>query len=118
MQTSLTHAALRTRIAKVRSAAQDNDLPRLHWEFARLVQAFAEHLAAESSALAALPESARRDLRAGQARVESTLAVLASDVEGSGEDAPREALIDRLDALLELQDEAERRGLRHRTAGR
>jgi len=114
MEASLTHAALRTRIAKVRSAAQDRDLKRLHWEFARLTEAFAEHLAIESPTLAALSDPTRRDLRVGQGRVEATLAALARDVEQSGEGPPREALMDELDALLELQDDAERRALRQR----
>jgi hypothetical protein len=114
MEPSLTHAALRTRIAKVRSAAHDGDLKRLHWEFERLKAAIADHLAVESSEVAALSEPARRDLRQGQARVEATLATLTCDIEQRGEGLPREAVMDRLDALLELQDEAERRALRHR----
>jgi hypothetical protein len=112
MDASLTHAALRTRIAKVRSAAQDRDLERLHWEFERLTEAFAEHLAIESPTMAELSDPVRRELRDGQARVQATLAALARDVAGEG--PPRGALIDQLDALLELQGDAERRTLRPR----
>lgn len=109
MQASLTHSALRTRIAKVRSAAQDHDRDRFRWEFERLIAAFAEHLAVESPTIATLSDSTRRELRRGREAILSTLAGIAGDLERGDDGRECEALVERLDALLELQDDAERR---------
>jgi hypothetical protein len=62
----------------------------------------------ESSTLAELPKAAARELRAGQERISATVRKLAAELDAGGEDDDCECLAMELDALLELQVDAER----------
>jgi|SRR6476660_1693555 hypothetical protein len=114
MEPRLTHAALDTYIQKTRAAAHDHDRVRLRQELERLISAFTEHLALESPTIAELPESLARELRRGQDRITSTLRSLGAEVDTMGEGAHCESLTAQLDALLELQEDAERRAFHKR----
>jgi hypothetical protein len=108
----LTHAALRTRIARLRADALDHDDARMRWELDRLVDALAEHLLVESPALAALPPAATSAARNGRRRIMSALTELRRGAE-SGTTCPDCASVAaELDELLELQDALERHALR------
>ncbi len=112
METRLTHAALRTRVQKVRAAAHDGDRARFRWELDRLMAAISEHLAAEASTIAALPAGAARELGEGQQRIRSTLRGLAGDLDAARSIWDFESDVARLDTLLERQDYVERRTFR------
>jgi hypothetical protein len=112
LEPRLTHGALRTRIKKVRACAHDHDHVRLRRELEQLSAALDEHLAVESSTIAGLPERASRRLRAGQGRIVSTLSALGACLEAGGDPCHCESLALELDALFELQDDAERRSFR------
>ena len=107
----LTHEALRTRIAKVRAAAHDDEHVRVQRELARLVDVLREHLAVESSMLELLSEPDADVVRDGQLRILATLLELVTN-EAETDGSQVEALASELDALLELQDILERREFR------
>jgi hypothetical protein len=112
MEPRLTHAALGTYVKRAHAAAHDHDRVRLREEFDRLTSALTQHLAQESSALADLPEPVARELRDGQARIRSMLRNVGADLDTTGDAAHCESLTAQLDALLELQEDAERRAFR------
>jgi len=111
MDPRLTHAALQTRITKIRADAHDRDQSRMRWELDALVSALSEHLAVETTALAGLPGAAARAVRDGQVEILSTLTALvrsAKDIDYRD----CESLAGQLDALLQHQDVVERRAFR------
>jgi hypothetical protein len=108
----LTHAALQTRIAKIRADAHDEDYARMRWELDRLVDALNEHLLLESPALNTLPDAARSLANDGRVRILSTLAALVRAARAGAEHDDCESLAAELDELLELQDVVERQALR------
>jgi hypothetical protein len=108
----LTHAALHTRIAKVRADAHDHDYARMRWELGRLADALTEHLLVESPALDALPDVASAVAKDGQARILSTLTALVHRAQSGAECDDCEPLAAELNDLLELQDAVERQALR------
>jgi hypothetical protein len=109
LEPRLTHAALRTRVKKVWACAHDNDHARLRRALDELSLALGEHLAAESSMFADLPEPASRRIRAGQERILSAVRTLGADLAVRDQWSDRESLAIELDTLFELQDEVERR---------
>jgi hypothetical protein len=111
MDPRLTHAALQTRIAKVRAAAHDRDQSRLQGELDQLVRAVGEHVAVESPALDGLPEVAVVAVKNGQARILSTVAALVRSAVATN-CADCESLAGELDALVERQDIVERKAFR------
>jgi hypothetical protein len=113
MDPRLTHAALQTRIAKVRAAAHDRDQSRMQGELDQLVRAVGEHLAVESPALDGLPEIAVAAAKNGQARILSTVAALVRSATATNCD-DCESLAGELDALVERQDIVERKAFRSR----
>ena len=82
MDPRLTHAALQTRITKIRADAHDRDQSRMRWELDSLVSALGEHLAVETTALAGLPGTAARAVRDGQVQILSTLTALVRSANG------------------------------------
>jgi hypothetical protein len=110
----LTHAALQTRIAKVRADAHDQQYTRMRWELDHLVDALTAHLAAESRAFDALPDAATASARDGQARIVSALTALTRAAAAGAQFGECESLAAALDDLLQRQDAVERRTLRSR----
>jgi hypothetical protein len=108
----LTHAALQTRIAKVRADAHDHEYARMRWELDQLVDALTEHLLVESPALDALPDAVTSVAKEGQAQILSTLTALVHGAESGAECDDCESLAAELDELFELQDAVERRTIR------
>jgi hypothetical protein len=111
MDPRLTHAALQTRIAKVRAAAHDCDHSRMQWELDQLVHALGEHIAVESPALDGLPEIAVTAVKNGRARILSTVTALVRSATATS-CADCESLARELDALVERQDMVERKAFR------
>ena len=111
MDPRLTHAALRTRIAKVRAAAHDGDHSRMQWEVDQLAHAVGEHIAVESSALDVLPRIAVEAVKRGRGRILSTVAALVHSATATNY-TDCESLAGELDALVERQDIVERKALR------
>ena len=111
MDPRLTHAALQTRIAKIRADAHDRDQSRMRWELDLLVSALGEHLAVETTALAGLPGIAARAVRDGQVRILSTLTALVRSAKDL-DYGDCESLAGELDELLQHQDIVERRAFR------
>ncbi len=107
----LTHAALQTRIAKIRADAHDRDQSRMRWELDLLVSALGEHLAVETTELAGLPGIAARAVRDGQVRILSVLTVLVRSAKDL-DYGDCESLAGELDELLQHQDILERRAFR------
>jgi hypothetical protein len=116
MDPRLTHAALQTRIAKVRAAAHDCDHSRMQWELDQLVHALGEHIAVESPALDGLPEIAVTAVKNGRARILSTVTALVRSATATS-CADCESLARELDALVERQDMVERKALRNGDCG-
>jgi hypothetical protein len=104
------HAALLTRVRKVRSAVCDGDLERLRREAGGLLAAFVAHVDAEAAELRQLgPRVAGAVLR-GQRRLRREIIALAVESE-----APDPSRCDRMaahvEAVLEMQAARERRVL-------
>jgi hypothetical protein len=111
MNPRLTHAALQTRIAKVRAAAHDGDRSRMQWELDQLVRAVGEHIAVETPTLDELPEMAAAAVKSGRARILSTVAALVRSATTTNCNEC-ESLAAELNALVERQDIVERKALR------
>jgi len=113
MDPRLTHAALQTRIVKVRAAAHDRDHSRMQWELDQLVHTVGEHVAVESPALDGLPDIVVAEAKDGQARILSTMAALVRSATAANCD-DCESLAGELNVLVERQDFVERKAFRKR----
>jgi len=109
----LTHAALRTRLAKVRADALDRDYERMRWELDLFVDALTEHLLVESPVLDALPDAAGSIARDGQTRILSTLTALRRSARPGAQCGDCARLAAELDELVDVQDGVERQALRN-----
>jgi len=109
----LTHAALRTRLAKVRADALDRDYERMRWELDLFVDALTEHLLVESPVLDALPDAAGSAAKDGRTRILSTLTALRRSARPGAQCGDCARLAADLDELVDVQDGVERQALRN-----
>ncbi len=109
MTWELTHPALETRANKVRAAAEDRDLPRLHRELSGLLEAFVEHAEEERDDLRQLPAFSARLVERGQQRILDELLALTVEADVGDRECHCEALGSDVAVRLELQADAERR---------
>lgn len=109
MTTGFSSPDLLTRALKVRAAAEDHDLARLHREVEKLVVAYVEHTDLERARIAKLPSFTARLVRRGQERILDELIELLLESEVDGAECRCERLGDDVVARLTLQSDAERR---------
>jgi hypothetical protein len=112
MERWLTHAALRTRVQKVRASARDRDRERFRSELDKLAGALSEHLAVEASIIATLSGTTAAELRDGQRRVRASLDALVADLDVDQSIERCESAVAQFDVLLERQGDVERRAFR------
>lgn len=117
MTSGLSNPDLLTRAWKVRSAAEDHDLSRLHREVEKLVVAYLEHTDLERARLAQLPTFTARLVRRGQERILDELIELSLESEAHGNECRCEQLGDDVVARLTLQGDAERRAFTRGSRG-
>lgn len=109
MSPELFHPALLTRANKVRAAAADHDLDRLHREAGLLLDAFLEHTETERPNLLRLPTFTARLVRRGQERLLDEIIELTVEAEDIDGPCRCEDLGTDIALQLTLQADAERR---------
>lgn len=109
MALGTSHPDLRTRANKVRSAALDHDVDRLHREATALLDAFVTHIDEEQPELLQLSRFTQRMVGRGQSRVLDDLLSLVMEAESSDDACRCEQIGTEAAMRLELQVDQEHR---------